>query len=1044
MESIVERLERWAAVQPDRVVYAFIGMDGRETDALTYRELARSTRALAAHLAREVGLRRGERALLAYAPGLAFIEAFLACARLGAIPVPVPPAERAALRRHGLVAESCGARVVLSERALCASASGPLAWHPTDLRGELADGDRADDPGDVLFLQYTSGSTGEPRGVVVSHRNVLANCEGTLTDVPAGVSWLPHFHDMGLIGYLLFPLLAGGSSHCLSPLAFLKRPALWLRAIAHCGATQTSSPSFGFEYCLRPGKLRPGELDGVDLRSLRVLMNAAEPVCPDTYERFVERLLPFGLDPRAATAAYGLAENTLAVTHGGRGAVDVSPRLLARSVVRPVPGGAARVRVASCGRPSSGVTVRIVDPDSALRMPDGAVGEIWVSGPSVCGGYWNRPEETARAFRNRLAGEPGLFLRTGDLGFLRSGELFVCGRTKDLIIVRGANHYPRDIEAAALAASERIRPNGVAAFTGGPGESLVVVAEVAEASRPPELAAIAHAVRAQCAVEPDAVALVPTRSLVRTTSGKLARAATRERWLAGELELLSVRRAAVERECETTVRERFDWLWAQASEGVALGALGLDSLALAELGAALEEFLDEHGASELAPELDGALLQELDCAELRVLLESLEAGGAGAIDAARSRLHALRGARALETAARMRADAQVAPGARIRAAAALEPPRSVLLTGATGFFGPFLLERLLRDTACTFHALVRARDPADGLRRVRESLARAGLLEPRLEDALAKRVHVHCGDLAKPRLGCSRGEWELLARETHAVVHNGALVNYVRDYRALRAANVAGTRALLDLACAGPPKAFHLISTTFVFGWTAAELLFESDANDAMRELDFGYAQTKWVAEQLVRAAGRAGLPVQIYRPALVTVSTAGRGDAGDVLVRALAFMINHGIGVDSANQLSVLPADVVAANVVALFREFAPPGRTFHVVTDACWRIGDLTRSISRQFGYPIAHYEIPRFVAELNLRCRPHEPVYPLLDFFNRSAERLAAMQRKRYDSRAYRAARDRAPSSRRDPSLDEIAAQLVAFLVREGMIPPPRAHG
>ena len=227
-----------------------------------------------------------------------------------------------------------------------------------------------DDPNAILLLQYTSGSTSDPKGVIVSHANVIHNALSTLDHVPVGVSWLPQHHDMGLIGYYLFPLILGGTTYGLSPFDFLRRPILWLETMSRVHATYASSPNFGFEYCLREDKLPASQLAGLDLRSLRVLMNAAEPVRVDTYLRFLERFMPCGLRPEAHVAAYGLAESTLAVTHHGRRIVALNRRLLHRGRVRieeaSSPGG--HLRLVSCGRPLKGIRLRIVEPDTHVEL----------------------------------------------------------------------------------------------------------------------------------------------------------------------------------------------------------------------------------------------------------------------------------------------------------------------------------------------------------------------------------------------------------------------------------------------------------------------------------------------------------------------------------------------------------------------------------------------------------------------------------------------------------------------------------------------------
>jgi thioester reductase-like protein len=391
----------------------------------------------------------------------------------------------------------------------------------------------------------------------------------------------------------------------------------------------------------------------------------------------------------------------------------------------------------------------------------------------------------------------------------------------------------------------------------------------------------------------------------------------------------------------------------------------------------------------------------------------------------------------------MRADAALETLARAETPAS-GPVEHVLLTGATGFFGPFLLSALLRRTQYTFHAIVRATDPVHGMDRIRASLRRSRLWTPALDEELETRVHVVCGDVSRHNLGLKAEQWRTLSTKVQAVCHNAALVNYVMSYDALRPHNVDGTREMLRFASTGVKKAFHLISSTFIYGWTVKDILWETDANPEMANLDFGYAQSKWVAEQLVYAAGAQGLDVRIYRPSLISASTGGVGSKDDIAVRLLAFMINHGVGVDAKNQVSFSPADIVADNIATLVAQPGHAGKTFHATIDGYYNMKDVTSLITAKYGYPFAYYDIPAFVAEMNRRCSRDDLIYPLLDFFNRSQDKLAAMQHKRYNNDGYRGARDAAPDARPDPRLEETVSYLMEFLFREGIVRRPSESG
>jgi len=1056
MKSIIEHLEHRASAHPDKLLFAFLDQNGRETSRYTCSAFAQRTRDVAEHLSRHHGLINGDRVLLAYPPGLDVIVAFFACARIGVIPVPVyPPSSTestAELTRMGGIAADCGAKAILS--ISCGEPpqpTGHLVWIATDQVRERASAGFRDHCGDVLFLQYTSGSTGEPRGVIVSHANVIHNALVTVDHVAIGVSWLPQYHDMGLIGYYLFPVITGATTYGISPADFLRRPALWLQTISRVRATYASSPNFGFEYCLRPRKIVPEDLGHCDLSSVRVLMNAAEPVRTDTYFRFRARFAPYGLDPEACVVAYGLAENTLAATHYGRRIVAVDRQRLrnheAVIVDDEVHDTDSHALLASCGRPLPGISVRIVDPETRTLLPDRTIGEIWLAGGSVCHGYWGRAVLTRDVFANTLkdTGESTPYLRTGDLGFLHNGELFVSGRTKDLIILRGVNIYPQDIEAAVESESSKIR--SVAAFGGDETDgTLIVVVEVKRARDLPDPREIARVIRVRCHVEPRMVVLALPHAIVKTTSGKISRARTREKFLGGTLPTVLIHDTSADLDGEdgTGLKGRFRsllaWCRGMPRHTSTFAEMGVDSLMLAELLAEVEIVLAEQGAHSLTEEIDAALLQRLTVADFERLLDCLEHPTPDAIAACCAELRRIRTDSDSSIQTRMRMDARLAPGdlgtIEIHDDKAVE---NVLMTGATGFFGPFLLDALLRQTPHTYYVLLRATTGAEGMERLRTALRRSMLWSPSVAAHVEQRVRIVCGDISRENLGLTNDEWTSLSRDIHAVLHNAAFVNYVLNYDVLKPHNVDGTRRLLRFAHSARRKEFHFISSTFIFGWTAKGLLVESDNNDEMSSLDFGYSQTKWVSEQMVRAAGELGLSAYVYRPSLLSASSQGVGDRNDVAIRMLCYMIKYGIGVDTKNQLSILPVDIAADNVAGIFRRHCSDTRAFHVTADSYYNMKDVTEIIAADYGYRFTYYDIPGFIDQMNRLCTKSDPLYPLLDFFNRSASKIAAMQLKRYHNGNYVQERTRHDGNASEPALRDTVSYMMTYMLREGLLRP-----
>ncbi len=536
--TLPEILAARAQGTPNRRAFTFLADGEAEAGALTYGDLDRRARSIAAAL---TGLASsGERALLLFHPGLDFITAFWGCLYAGVVAVPAsPPRPRRDQPRLLSMAADCDPALVLTSASLTGRVEGLAAEIP-GLAGarrlavdELPD---CDGPGpvaragsDPAFLQYTSGSTSAPKGVVVSHSNLFENQRMLRTafghdEPPVVVGWLPFHHDMGLVGNLIEPLYCGGHCVLMSPMAFLQRPQRWLAAIDRYRATTSGGPNFAYDLCVR--KVPPERLD---LSSWRVAFNGAEPVRVDTMERFSAAFAGCGFRPEAFYPCYGLAEATLFVSGRRPG----SP-LRIREV-----GGAARV---SCGLPWLGQRLLIADPETGRVLPDGEVGEIWVSGPSVTEGYWRRPDLSAELFAARPTGAGGeaRSLRTGDLGFLDGGELFVTGRLKDLVIVRGQNHYPQDLELTAERSHPALRPGGGAAFSVEVREEerLVLVHEVDRhpGVREERIAEqVRRAVTEEHEIQVHEVVLIRAGTLPKTSSGKVRRQECRALYLAGAL-----------------------------------------------------------------------------------------------------------------------------------------------------------------------------------------------------------------------------------------------------------------------------------------------------------------------------------------------------------------------------------------------------------------------------------------------------------------------------------------------------------------------------
>jgi acyl-CoA synthetase (AMP-forming)/AMP-acid ligase II len=632
--TLVDVLRRRAGREPDRIAYTYV-LDGDALEhAVTYGELETGARRIAVELAGR-GL-EGRTALLVFDPGLDFVAAIFGCFFAGVIAVPVyPPDPRTMvvhLGRLERIAADAGAAIVLTTETVRTRTADALAgfaalraleWWSVEgahVGAEVAWRPAATTADAVAFLQYTSGSTGAPKGVVVTHANILAHGAAVIAALgldanEVTVSWLPLYHDMGLIGTVFIPMQLGCRSVQLSPLDFLERPVRWLRAITRHRGTLSPAPNFAFELVTR--RTTEAERATLDLRSWKAAMNGAEPIRAETCERFIAAFAPCGFRREALVPCYGLAEATLMVAGGPGGTppaiLSVDEGALAAHRVEVRDDAAARARaLVGCGRVAKGLDVVIVDPETRVRAAASEVGEIWVAGPQVAAGYWRDADATAATFQARLADEDErAYLRTGDLGFLRDGVLFVTGRLKDVIIVRGRNLYPQDLEHTAERAHAALRPGAGAAFVVGDGdgvERLVLVHESTAADGDEAGAAVeavGHAVARDHGVEPFAVVLIRPRTLPKTSSGKVRRRACRDAYVAGTLSRLDhapqttgpdagpadAETVAIEAWLVRIVSERRNLAPERVHRDDVLMALGIDSAEAAEVAAALGDRL---------------------------------------------------------------------------------------------------------------------------------------------------------------------------------------------------------------------------------------------------------------------------------------------------------------------------------------------------------------------------------------------------------------------------------------------------------------------
>lgn len=876
-DHVVDALEWRGQRDTNAVVYRYLQDGEGEERTITFGSLLQRASALSGALSAHAPA--GERVALMLPPGADFFPIFWACLHAGLIPSVVYPPARIAPAELGPVAAICrdaGASLLITTQAIqeamqdlspasSASLQLPTICSLESLSAQGRHGTRR--PCDVAYLQYTSGSTSAPKGARITHRGLAAHlthlcARFAYTSESIAVSWLPVHHSFGLVAGVMIPMFAGCVSTSMSPGHFLERPLRWFEAIDRHRGTHSGGPNFAYDLAI--AKLSGGEATRpLDLSCWKLAGTGGEAVQHGTLARFQSELAKVGVPRTAFAPAYGLSEATLVVTTSPYQeplVLTVDGHALQRGEVVPcTPETDGARTMVSVGALVGGFELKLVDPTTHKPSPPNLIGEVWLRGEAVADGYWGRPDETAAVFRGQVEGSSAPYLRTGDLGFLWNGALFITGRCKELVIVRGLNFFPADLEATVRAAAPALADAPVAAFpwTGGGGDGLGIAVEVSAPA-----SGLDGRVRARLAaehgIEAGFLTLVDPGTLPRTGSGKLQRLRIAQLAESGKLANLHAPRRDSTAEGDAphapwgleAIRQIMTELDVQVDDGLSgettLDALALGSLAIVRLTSEVQlrygrriplRLLLTPGArvADLIAANEPATAQEQTFDYLRDAQLSAEVTSA------------------LSSAQRKRGAAD---------GPALGP---ILLTGATGYLGANVLQRLAR-TAPTrrIYCLVRADSVDQGRARLEKAAKElAGVSLPDTEP-----IRVVCGDVGSPQLGLATAEYQTLAREVHTVVHGAAHVNFVYPYAALRGPNVAGTEQVLLFCAAGAPKPLHFLSTVGVLatGNVEGPPRPETAAVEENARLLVGYEQSKWVADRMVTLARKTQLPAWIYR----------------------------------------------------------------------------------------------------------------------------------------------------------------------------------
>ena len=566
--TIIELLRNRAVERSKDRAYTFMVDGKKEGDRLTYAELDRQARAIAATLQKYKA--EGARALLLYPQGLEVIAAFCGCLYAGVIAIPVPPPESGRLKRTlprlRSIVKDAEATVALTTAGIFELIETvrdefpefeQMRWIDTaQVDINIADEwiDPKVDKDQLAYLQYTSGSTSTPKGVMLTHYNLMHHCYSLqqacgYDSNSVTVTWMPYFHDYGLVEGMMVPLYNAHPCYVMSPFSFIKRPLNWLRNMSKYKGTHSQAPNFAYDLCTR--RIKAKQIAELDLSFWEAAGNAAEPINPHVMAKFVETFNPCGFRWEAFAPSYGLAENTLLATTKPKGTRPVflgveTSAMEQDKVVVTDPEREEGVRImAGCGKKVCDTIIAIADPQTMTAKADDEVGEVWIKDPSVAQGYWKRPDVTKVTFDAYLQDtREGPFLRTGDLGFVHEGELYITGRIKDLIIIRGTNHYPQDIEWSVQKLHSALRPDYGAAFSiqDKGEERLIVVQEVERRSGNLDTETIIADVKQEIAEQHEiqvyGVVLAKSGNILKTASGKIQRRACRDKFLAGTLTII--------------------------------------------------------------------------------------------------------------------------------------------------------------------------------------------------------------------------------------------------------------------------------------------------------------------------------------------------------------------------------------------------------------------------------------------------------------------------------------------------------------------------
>lgn len=1010
MINIIDRIRQHSESKPAIPALTWVNDAGTIKESLTYHELMVKVDQVSHYLQQKTNLTTGDIVALLFPPGLDFMFVFLACMQLGIIPVPLKiPTNEKNLSAILPILYDCQPKLLIGTHTIVPNKDFPFAWF--NYRTPIKDAPRFNQEETythhLAFLQYTSGATGHPKGVMVSHQNLIHNFEVMGKNLPVTnndilISWLPHYHDMGLIGAYLGTLYFGLSGYYMAPSSFMLNPNGFLQLVSDKKATIIQCPNSAYDWMVEQWDERD-----INLSSLRVIANGAEPVRLKTLEKLYQTFKDSGLRKSAMKPTYGLAEATLFVTQAN------------------TPEWVSHHGNVACGI-CDDIDIRIINPDTCDECKPGEEGEIWLHSMSNTLGYYNNSKLTQEIFYAKIknANHHRHYLRTRDLGYIKDDQLYVTGRIKDIIIINGVNIYPQDIEDTVENYPGIIKHRSATFAWQQKGKTKIVVLAEVNQKKVPDIDDLTSFILKHHSIPLFDIVLCKRGSLAKTTSGKIRRQACKQ--LYKENNLIIIRQMM-----KTWGVIEFILNTYKNNHSETFYELGLDSLTMASIMSELEKYLPKKMKKKLAIQQ----LYQMQINEfISIVTDQTSIESQKALSAWNKRIQQIE--QNLLKGISDDAKLNLTKLPTVKPYCKKTEIKNIFLTGCTGFIGAYLLLQLLKLSHFHIHLLVQAGNTNDAYERVVNNLKKYDLLPEANHYQLNERITTYCGDLSKNNFGLLDSDWQHLCDLIDSIYHNGAVTNYLASYDELKPANVDGTQFIISLALTSRLKYLHYLSTTFIFGWTPAKHVNENNHNSTFKHLDFGYAQSKWVAEQLVWQASDLGVPVQIYRPAWVTASSNAKYTEDDIIARALIYMINHQVVPSVINQISLMPVDKVASDIVNISLIENPTVHAYHLTAKYA-NIPQITAYITKKYGYQFTNVSLAKFNQHLQTYAKPKDVLYPLVPFFNIHYPKILKMSDKIYSRTNYLAALTNIDNPVHEYSYQEMTDFIIQFLQQKQLI-------